>query len=84
MLGGSVYKDHIFNKETAYITHENSTIHLTNFHNTIQYKYINIHSAIQVHAHKYNTSTLRTNYEETSQRRRPNIGLLRDDTRRSR
>jgi hypothetical protein len=30
------------------------------------------------------TYTLRINYEETSQRRRPNIGLLRDDTRRSR
>jgi hypothetical protein len=28
--------------------------------------------------------TLRTNYEETSQRRRPNIRLLRDNTRSSR
>jgi hypothetical protein len=29
-------------------------------------------------------NTLRTNYEETSQRRQPNIGLLRDNTRSSR
>jgi hypothetical protein len=34
MPGGSVYKDHTFNKETP-TSHENSTIHRTNFHSTI-------------------------------------------------
>jgi hypothetical protein len=49
MPGGSVYKDHTFNKETAPIctSHENSTIQCTNFHSKIQvyehkYKYMNI------------------------------------------
>jgi hypothetical protein len=36
MPGGSVYRDHTFNKETSHISHENSTIHCTNFHSTIQ------------------------------------------------
>jgi hypothetical protein len=27
MSGGSVYKDHTFNNETAYTSHENSAIH---------------------------------------------------------
>jgi hypothetical protein len=40
MPGGSVYKDHTFNKETAHTSHENSTIHRTNFHS--KYKYMNI------------------------------------------
>jgi hypothetical protein len=52
--GGSVYKDHTFNKETAPTSHENSTIHVhhTNFHSTIlvhehpQYKYMNISTSI--------------------------------------
>jgi hypothetical protein len=51
MPGGSVYKDHTFNKETAHKSHENRTIHRTNCHSTIQY--MNIHSTIQVHEHKY-------------------------------
>jgi hypothetical protein len=48
MPGGSVYEDHTFNKETAHTSHENSTIHGTDFHSTIQvheypqYKYMNI------------------------------------------
>jgi hypothetical protein len=47
MNGGSVYKDHAFNKKTAHTSHENSTIHGTNFHSTIQ-----------VYEHpQYNTST---------------------------
>jgi hypothetical protein len=36
MLGGCVYKDHTFNKETAPTSRESSTIHRTNFHSTIQ------------------------------------------------
>jgi hypothetical protein len=36
ILGGGVYKAHTFNKETAHKSHENSTIHRTNFHSTIQ------------------------------------------------
>jgi hypothetical protein len=35
MPGGSVYKDHTFNKETAHLTY------------TAQYKYMNIYSTIQ-------------------------------------
>jgi hypothetical protein len=34
--GDSVYKDHTFNKEAAPASHENSTVHRTNFHSTIQ------------------------------------------------
>jgi hypothetical protein len=36
MPGDSVYKDHTFNKETAPTSDENSTIHRTNFHSTVQ------------------------------------------------
>jgi hypothetical protein len=36
MPSGSVYKAHTFNKETAYTSHENTTIHRMNFHNTVQ------------------------------------------------
>jgi hypothetical protein len=36
MSGGSVYKGHAFNKETANTSHENNTIHRTNFHSTVQ------------------------------------------------
>jgi hypothetical protein len=36
MPGRIVYKGHIFNKETANTSHENSAIHRTNFHSTIQ------------------------------------------------
>jgi hypothetical protein len=36
MPGGSVYKDHTFNKKTAPISHENRKIHHTNFQSTIQ------------------------------------------------
>jgi hypothetical protein len=36
MPGGSVYKDHAFNKETAHTSDENSTIHRTDFHSTVQ------------------------------------------------
>jgi hypothetical protein len=34
MPGGNVYKDRTFNKETTPTSHENSTIHRTNFHRT--------------------------------------------------
>jgi hypothetical protein len=55
MPGGSVYKDHTFNKETAPTSHENSTIHRTNFHSTIQVREHPQYNT--VHIHKYNTST---------------------------
>jgi hypothetical protein len=48
MPGGRVYKDHTFNKETAQ--------YMTQIF-TVQYKYMNIHSTIQLHEHKYNTGT---------------------------
>jgi hypothetical protein len=49
MPGGSVYKDHTFNKETAHTPHEYSTIQRTDFHSTIQ-----------VHEHpQYNTVHVR-------------------------
>jgi hypothetical protein len=45
MPGGSVYKDHTFNKETVPTSRENSTIHRTNtiqVYEHPQYKYMNI------------------------------------------
>jgi hypothetical protein len=42
MPGGSVYKDHTFNKETAPTSHE-----------TAQYIHRNFHSTIQVHTIQY-------------------------------
>jgi hypothetical protein len=53
MPGGCVYKDHlVFNKKTAYTSHENSTKHRTNFHRTVQ-----------VHEH-YKTQQKTKNTEE--------------------
>jgi hypothetical protein len=46
MPGGSIYKDHTFNKETAPTSHE--TAHTSHDISTVQYKCINIHSTIQV------------------------------------
>jgi hypothetical protein len=59
MPGGSVYKDHTFNKETA------QYVHVTNFHSTIQYIYI---STIQVHEHYKTQETEHTekNTENTN------------------
>jgi hypothetical protein len=52
MPGGSVYKDHTFNKETAHTSHEYSTIHRTNFHSTVQ-----VHEHPQYSTVQYSTST---------------------------
>jgi exopolysaccharide biosynthesis protein len=48
MPGGSVYKDNTFNKETAHLT---KTAQYIARIFTIKYKYMNIHSTIQVHEH---------------------------------
>jgi ABC-type glutathione transport system ATPase component len=68
MLGGSVYKDHTFNKETAHLT---KTAQYIARIFTVQYKYMNIHSTIQyiyisriqVHEH-YKTQQKTENTEE--------------------
>jgi hypothetical protein len=43
MPGGSVYKDHTFNKETAHLTYTAQYIARIF---TVQYKYMNIHSTV--------------------------------------
>jgi hypothetical protein len=55
MPDGSVYKDHIFNKET-HLTETAQYVYIARTF-TVQYKYMNIHSTMQVHEHKYTTST---------------------------
>jgi hypothetical protein len=67
MSGGSVYKNHTFNKETAYTPNEDSTIHRTN-----------LYSTIQVHKHKNTRSTWTLqNAAENTDENKMNIQLVK-------
>jgi hypothetical protein len=61
MPGGSVYKDHTFNKETAHLMKTAQDI-ARKF--TVQYKYMNIHSTIKLHEH-YKSQQRSENTEES-------------------